>query len=100
MDSAMAAFCSTMNTVTPFRLMSGDQLGRSGWTRAGGEAHRGLVHQQESGPRHERAAHREHLLLAAGERAPGLLAEPLAQPREEPEHPFEVLREPPADPRG
>ena len=38
-------------------------------TRSGREPHRGLVHQQQPRPRHQRAAHRDHLLLAARERA-------------------------------
>src|SRR5581483_12436528 len=46
---------------------------------------RGLVEQQQLGPGHERAADREHLLLAARERAP-LRFEARAQAREAPEH--------------
>ena len=42
------------------------------------EPHRRLVEQQELRPRHERAGDREHLLLAAGERA-GALASALLQ---------------------
>src|SRR6267378_3932111 len=42
------------------------------------EPHRGLVHQQEPGRGHQRAADRQHLLLAAGERA-GELAPALRQ---------------------
>ena len=41
------------------------------------------------GAGHERASHREHLLLAAGERA-ALLLQAVAEPREEREHVLEV----------
>src|SRR5437588_600981 len=54
------------------------------------EPHRGLVHEQELRLRHECPAHRDHLLLAAGER-PGELPPPLLQQREERVHPLEVL---------
>ena len=40
----------------------------------GREAHRGLVEHEQLGPAHQGAAHGEHLLLAAGEGAGGLLA--------------------------
>src|SRR5437667_1210019 len=49
------------------------------------EALRGLVEQQEIGLRHEAAAEREHLLLAAGEGSGELLA-PLAEDGEYGEH--------------
>ena len=55
------------------------------------QAHRRLVHQQEPRPRHQRAADREHLLLAAGERA-ALLVRPLPEPGEQPVDALEVLR--------
>src|SRR2546422_2966855 len=42
------------------------------------EPYRGLVHQQEPGRGHQRAGDRQHLLLAAGERA-GKLAPALRQ---------------------
>ena len=45
------------------------------------ETHRQLVDEQHGGLGRERPGHREHLLLAARERARGLLA-PLAQARE------------------
>src|SRR6266851_8910621 len=43
-----------------------------------------------AGPRHQRAADRQHLLLAAGERA-GVLTCALAQSREQRVDPFDVL---------
>src|SRR3989454_6120427 len=43
-----------------------------------GETERGLIEQEQARLRHERPSDREHLLLAAGERARRLL-EPLAQ---------------------
>ena len=46
------------------------------------EAHRRLVHAQQPGARHQRAADRHHLLLAARER-PRLLLLPLGEPREQ-----------------
>ncbi|MCS6766214.1 MAG: hypothetical protein MO847_07255 [Candidatus Protistobacter heckmanni] len=54
-------------------------------------AHRGFVEQQQPGPRHERAGHGEHLLLAAGERA-GELPGAFPQAREDVEHALDVLR--------
>ena len=47
-----------------------------------GEAHRRLVHQQQLRAGHQRAAHRDHLLLAAGER-PRELLPALGEQREE-----------------
>src|SRR5216683_303758 len=38
------------------------------------EAHRRLVHEQQARPRHQRATHGDHLLLAAGQRAAQLMA--------------------------
>src|SRR6266852_6288625 len=49
-----------------------------------------LVEEQQPGPRHQRTAEREHLLLAAGQRS-GLLVAPLLQPREETEDTCRVL---------
>ena len=46
------------------------------------EPERRLVEQQQPRPRHQRAADRQHLLLAAAEQA-GALVEPLAQDREQ-----------------
>ena len=46
------------------------------------QAHRRLVHQQQLRPRHQRAADRDHLLLAARQRA-GILVEPLLDAREQ-----------------
>ena len=55
------------------------------------EAEGRLVEQQQPRLRHQRTADREHLLLAAGERA-GRLLELLAQHREEVEHLLQRLR--------
>ena len=57
------------------------------------EAHRRLVEQQQLRDGHQRAADRQHLLLAAGQRAPGLLLA-LLEDGEEREDPVNVLREP------
>ena len=46
------------------------------------EPERRLVEQQEPRPGHQRPADREHLLLAARQRA-ALLVGPLAEPREQ-----------------
>src|SRR5450631_962089 len=46
------------------------------------KSHRRLVEQEELRPREHRAAHGEHLLLAAGQRA-GRLPAPFLQPREQ-----------------
>src|SRR2546428_1600806 len=58
----------------------GDDLGRQAFGR--------LVHQEHPRVRHQRAADREHLLLAAGERRGDLLM-PLPQPREQARHSIE-----------
>ena len=50
--------------------------------QVGGEAERGLVEQQQFWARHQGAGDRQHLLLAAGQRACGLPIA-LAQPRKE-----------------
>src|SRR5439155_26980027 len=101
---ATAGFCSTTRIVVPCRLMvwmmsktwstsagaspiEGSSISRSprwGWPR------RGLVHQQEPRPGHERAADGEHLLLAAREGAPELMLA-LGEPREERVDALEVL---------
>ena len=54
------------------------------------EAERGLVEQHEARPQHQRARHREHLLLAARERA-RLLRPTLPQPRKIFEDALQVL---------
>src|SRR5262245_39127260 len=46
------------------------------------QAHRGLVDQEDARSRHQRAAERQHLLLAAAHAA-GELAAPLGEPRED-----------------
>src|SRR5690242_1410605 len=61
----------------PFGANASDQLEQflyDQWSETRGR----LVHQQEPRPRHQRAANRTHLLLAAGERAGGL-GSPLSQ---------------------
>src|ERR1700730_16895615 len=58
-----------------------ENLGRDPWR----QTKRGLVEKQDFGVRHQRAADREHLLLAPGQRARDL-PEPLLEPREEAEH--------------
>ena len=56
----------------------------------GRQARRRLVEQQHGGVHHERARHRDHLPLAAGERA-GALLEALAQLGEDARHELEAL---------
>src|SRR5262245_12072352 len=53
------------------------------------QPHRGLVQEQQFRPAHQRASDRQHLLLAAGQRAAGLLA-PLGEAGEQRVHPIEV----------
>src|SRR5215510_1232916 len=55
----------------------------------GRQAFGGLVHQQDVGVADQRPPAREHLLLAAGELIAAVL-DPLAEPREEIEHPAEA----------
>ena len=88
--SAMSAFCSTSRIVVPCRLIVADRSRRS--------ARRGSARGPSTarpaagpGPRHEGAADRQHLLLAAGQRA-AHLRDPLLQAREQLEHALEVLR--------
>src|SRR6266436_3031011 len=57
------------------------------------ERHARLVQQEQAGPRHQRAADREHLLLAARQRA-GHLRAALLEPDKEREHALHVLRDP------
>ena len=54
-----------------------------------------LVKQQEARPRQQRATDRQHLLLAARERAAALV-DALLQARKQREHLLDVLREPAA----
>ena len=56
------------------------------------EAHGGLIEEEQARPAHQAAGRREHLLLAAGERA-AVLAGPLLQPREALIHSLEGLRD-------
>src|SRR5688572_18035022 len=53
------------------------------------EPERGFVHEEQARARHERAPHREHLLLAAGERA-RLLRGALLQSREPLENALDI----------
>ena len=53
------------------------------------QAKRRLVEQDQPRPAHQRAADRQHLLLAAGERAAALISA-VAQPRKQREHALEV----------
>ena len=54
-----------------------------------GEAHRGLVHEQQLRLRHQRSAHRDHLLFAAGHRSCELVAA-LVEKREQLVDTFEL----------
>ena len=56
----------------------------------GRKPHRGLVEEQQLGAGHQRAAHRQHLLFAAGERSCCLLV-PLLEPRKQTEHALDVI---------
>jgi len=58
----------------------------------GRQPQRRLVHQQQAGPGHQGPAHRDYLLLAAGQRV-GQPATPLEQAREQPMNHVEVLAE-------
>src|SRR4029078_10050625 len=89
--SAFFVFCSTTSTVNEFFCVLLDQQHRYRiflrnlsddleylMHRFGHQPDRGLVQQQESGPRNQRARYRQHLTFAAGERA-RLLMKALAQ---------------------
>ena len=87
-SSAIFMFCSTSTIDWPcaFSLRDGAaDLGDDERREAFGR----LVQQQEPRVAHQRAADREHLLLAARERARVLL-DALAQPRKKLEHAFEA----------
>ena len=58
-------------------------------TTTGAKTHRRLVEHEQLGAGHQPAAHREHLLLAAGQRA-ALLGDALLEAREELEDTLEV----------
>ena len=79
--SAMCAFCSTTSTVRPFGVVQVLDDAEDLRHEQRREAERRLVEQQQPRALHERAREREHLLLAAAERA-GLLVAPLLDPRE------------------
>ena len=88
--SDTATFCSTSTQVSPSRLRSRMVLqhvlhdGRR-------QAERRLVEHHQLRRAHQAAADREHLLLAAGERA-GRLPAALGQHRKQRKHPFEIAR--------
>ena len=69
----MVAFCSTISTATPGGVDLLDDL-EVLLDERGRQAHRRLVHQQQPRPRHQRPAHRDHLLLAARQRPRELAA--------------------------
>ena len=62
---------------------------KSSRTTSGARPNDGSSSSISRGAQHQRARHREHLLLAAGERA-GLLAAPLVEAREVAVHALEV----------
>ena len=60
------------------------------WTKSGRQAHGGFIQEQQPGPAHQGPAHRQHLLLAAGQRiAP--LPPPLRQPGEQLEDLLQIM---------
>jgi hypothetical protein len=87
-SSAIFTFCSTSTIDWPCAFSFGDGAADLGDDERG-EAPRRLVEEQQPRVPHERAPDREHLLLAARERA-GVLLGALAQPREQLEHAFEA----------
>ena len=66
--SARCAFCSTMKIVTPSPVDRLDQL-QHAIDEERRQAHGRLVHDDDARAAHQRARHRDHLLLAAGQRA-------------------------------
>ena len=69
----MSSFCSTISIVRPLArsFSSGLPDLRDDQRR---EAEKRLVEEQQARLAHQRAADRQHLLLAAGQRSGGLLA--------------------------
>ena len=86
------AFCSTTSTVRPSFSFSSRTIRKISRVDERREPERRLVEEQQPRPAHQRAGEREHLLLAAGERA-GVLVEPLADPGEVAAHPLDVAVE-------
>ena len=108
-DSAMRPFSSTYAAVRELRARARRSARRAGSSCPSRlicaevledllhhhrrEAEARLVQHEEARPRHEPAADRAHLLLAAGQRAREL-ARALGEPREEREHALERLAAP------
>ena len=94
----MFAFCSTIKIVTPCPVDRPDDV-EDLLDIGGREAHRRFVHAQEPRAGHQRAADRDHLLLAPRQGA-GELLEPLLDAREQHEDARQILVElGPAAPR-
>ncbi len=89
----MFAFCSTTRIDTPASCTC-LMISKFRSTRIGASPIDGSSIKQQLRPGHQRAAHRDHLLLAARER-PGELVAPLVQQREERVDAVEVLLAPP-----
>ena len=87
----MLAFCSTSSMLTPSSLVDGAQDAENLLHHQRRQAEGRLVQQQQLRPQHQRARDREHLLLAAGQRA-RLLAQALLQAREIAEDALKILR--------
>ncbi len=85
------AFCSTSSMLTPSSLLMRAQDAEDLGHDLRRQPERRLVQQQQLGPQHQRAADRQHLLLAARQRA-RLLVAALAEPRETRVHLLDVLR--------
>jgi ADP-ribose pyrophosphatase len=87
-SSASFAFCSMSRIVTPsFDTVT--IVSNTFCTMSGASPIEGSSRRQQLRPRHHGASHRQHLLLAARQRAGGLAA-PLLEAREEIEHALDV----------
>ena len=80
-SSATFAFCSTTSTVSPSSSFSSLTIRKSSWTMVGASPSDGSSSISSRGRADERAGEREHLLLAAAQRARLLVAAAL-QPGE------------------
>ena len=100
MSSAMATFCSTSSTDVPFALMRRGSRRTSSCTIERRQAERRLVEQQQPRLRHQRAADRDHLLLAARQLAGRAASSLSAQRREQREHARSSVRAPLCRARG
>ena len=87
----MLAFCSTSRMVTPRSRLMRTMISKMSFTSLGDRPSEGSSSSISLRPRHQRPADRQHLLLAARQRAGALLGA-LLQHREVPEHRLEVLR--------